>query len=88
MFRSADLVLVNKMDLLEHLDFDLEQFLGNLDAVNPGVERVLTSARTGRAWTSGAPGWSDAGLPRRRGPGALGPRAARGAPRGGSAWPP
>ena len=49
MFRSADLVLVNKMDLLEHLDFDLEQFLGNLDAVNPGVERVLTSAaRVGR----------------------------------------
>src|SRR5829696_7825962 len=27
MFRSADLVLVNKVDLLEHLDFDLEQFL-------------------------------------------------------------
>ncbi|MGF1472521.1 MAG: hydrogenase nickel incorporation protein HypB [Rubrobacteraceae bacterium] len=48
MFRSADLVLVNKVDLLEHLDFDLEMFLGNLDAVNPGVERVLTSARTGR----------------------------------------
>jgi hydrogenase nickel incorporation protein HypB len=48
MFRSADLVLVNKVDLLEHLDFDLEQFLGNLDAVNPGVERILTSARTGR----------------------------------------
>ena len=48
MFRSADLVLVNKVDLLEHLDFDLEQFLGNLDAVNPGVERILTSARTGQ----------------------------------------
>ena len=48
MFRSADLVLVNKVDLLEHLDFDLEQFLGNLDAVNPGVRRILTSARTGR----------------------------------------
>jgi hydrogenase nickel incorporation protein HypB len=26
MFRSADLVLVNKIDLLEHLDFDLENF--------------------------------------------------------------
>src|ERR671929_137443 len=25
---------------------DLDQFLGNLDAVNPGVERILTSART------------------------------------------
>src|SRR3712207_9464259 len=31
MFRSADLVLVNKVDLLEHLDFDLEQFLGYLE---------------------------------------------------------
>ena len=48
MFRSADLVLVNKVDLLEHLDFDLEGFLRNLDAVNPDVERILTSARTGR----------------------------------------
>lgn len=48
MFRSADLVLINKVDLLEYLDFDLEQFLGNLDAVNPGVDRMLISARTGQ----------------------------------------
>jgi len=48
MFRSADLVLVNKVDLLEYLDFDLEQFLGNLDVVNPGVRRILTSAKTGQ----------------------------------------
>ena len=38
MFRSADLVLVNKVDLLEHLEVDLDLFRGNLDAVNPGVE--------------------------------------------------
>jgi hydrogenase nickel incorporation protein HypB len=55
MFRSADLVLVNKVDLLEHLDFDLEQFLGNLDAVNPGIRTVLTSARTGQ----GVDEWCD-----------------------------
>jgi hydrogenase nickel incorporation protein HypB len=55
MFRSADLVLVNKVDLLEHLDFDLEQFLGNLDVVNPGVRTVLTSARTGQ----GVDEWCD-----------------------------
>jgi hydrogenase nickel incorporation protein HypB len=55
MFRSADFVLVNKVDLLEHLDFDLEQFLGNLDAVNPGVRTVLTSARTGQ----GVDEWCD-----------------------------
>ena len=48
MFRSADLVLVNKVDLLEYLDFDLEQFFGNLDAVNPGVNTILISARTGQ----------------------------------------
>lgn len=55
MFRSANLVLVNKVDLLEHLDFDLEKFLGNLDAVNPRVERILTSARTGQ----GVEEWCD-----------------------------
>jgi hydrogenase nickel incorporation protein HypB len=55
MFRSADLVLVNKVDLLEHLEFDLEQFLGNLYAVNPGVRTVLTSARTGQ----GVDEWCD-----------------------------
>ena len=48
MFRSAELVLVNKVDLLAHLDVDLAQFLRNLDAVNPGVARILMSARTGQ----------------------------------------
>lgn len=47
MFRSAELVLVNKVDLLQHLDFDMELFLANLKAVNPGVRHILTSARTG-----------------------------------------
>ena len=35
MFRAADVVVVNKIDLLPHLDFDLDEFLANLDAVNP-----------------------------------------------------
>jgi len=47
MFRACDLVLVNKIDLLPHLEFDLQKFLHNLDAVHPGVERRLVSARTG-----------------------------------------
>jgi hydrogenase nickel incorporation protein HypB len=47
MFRTCELVLVNKVDLLPHLDFDLDSYLHNLDAVNPGVERMLVSARTG-----------------------------------------
>jgi hydrogenase nickel incorporation protein HypB len=53
MFRASDLVLVNKVDLLPHLDFDLDRFLRNLDEVHPDVPRLLLSARTGEgvdAW--------------------------------------
>jgi hydrogenase nickel incorporation protein HypB len=53
MFRTCDLVLINKVDLLPHLDFDLDRFLHHLDAVHPAVPRLLVSARTGEgvdAW--------------------------------------
>ena len=55
MFRTCELVLVNKMDLLPHLEFDLERLLYNLDAVHPRVERMLVSARTGE----GVGAWRD-----------------------------
>jgi hydrogenase nickel incorporation protein HypB len=55
MFRACELVLVNKVDLLPHLDFDVEKFLHHLDAVNPGVQRLLLSARTG----TGVDEWRD-----------------------------
>jgi hydrogenase nickel incorporation protein HypB len=47
MFRSADLVLVNKVDLLPHLRFDMDLFLRNLRDVNPEAGHVMTSAITG-----------------------------------------
>ena len=47
MFRACELVVINKTDLLEHLDFDLDRLLHNLDAVHPGVRHIETSARTG-----------------------------------------
>ena len=53
MFRTCELVLVNKIDLLPHLEFDLDRLLYNLDQVHPGVQRMLVSARTGEgidAW--------------------------------------
>jgi hydrogenase nickel incorporation protein HypB len=61
MFRTCQLVLINKIDLLPHLDFDLDRFLGNLDQVHPGVERMEVSARTGdgvdewREWLARVP---------------------------------
>jgi hydrogenase nickel incorporation protein HypB len=48
MFRTCELVAVNKTDLLPHLDFELDRFFENLDAVNPGARRMLVSARTGQ----------------------------------------
>jgi hydrogenase nickel incorporation protein HypB len=47
MFRTCELVVVNKIDLLPHLDFDVDRFLRNLEQVNPGVQHMLVSARTG-----------------------------------------
>jgi hydrogenase nickel incorporation protein HypB len=47
MFRACELVLINKVDLLPHLDFDLDKFLYHLEAVHPGVERMVVSAKTG-----------------------------------------
>lgn len=55
MFRSVDVVVVNKIDLLPHLDFDLGQFRKNLAAVNPGVAVIEASARTG----DGVDRWCD-----------------------------
>jgi hydrogenase nickel incorporation protein HypB len=47
MFRTTELVVVNKIDLLPHLEFDLDRFRYHLEAVNPGVLTMLVSARTG-----------------------------------------
>jgi hydrogenase nickel incorporation protein HypB len=55
MFRACELVLVNKVDLLPYVDFDLDRFLYNLDAVHPGVEHMLVSAKTGE----GIDAWRD-----------------------------
>jgi hydrogenase nickel incorporation protein HypB len=51
--------VINKIDLLPHIDYDLDKFLYHLDQVHPGVERMLVSARTGegveawREWIAG-----------------------------------
>jgi len=47
MFRAAGLVLLNKIDLLPHLDFDLERAMENLEQVNPAAVVLRVSARTG-----------------------------------------
>jgi hydrogenase nickel incorporation protein HypB len=55
MFRTCELVLINKIDLLPHLEFDLDRLLYNIDQVHPDVERLAVSARTGE----GIEAWRD-----------------------------
>jgi hydrogenase nickel incorporation protein HypB len=47
MFRACEMVVVNKIDLLPHLDFDVDKLLYNLDAVHPDVPHMLVSAKSG-----------------------------------------
>ncbi|CCJ08879.1 hydrogenase nickel incorporation protein HypB [Methylocystis sp. SC2] len=47
MFGAAKLVIFNKIDLLPHLDFSLVQARENVLRVNPDVEIVEVSAKTG-----------------------------------------
>ncbi|RRO18654.1 hydrogenase accessory protein HypB [Saccharopolyspora rhizosphaerae] len=47
MFRAADLVLLNKVDLLPHVDFDVARFRADALAVNPRLEIQQISATRG-----------------------------------------
>jgi len=63
MFRHADLLILNKTDLLPHLDFDAEEALQNARRVNPDLAVIRLSASRGDgldAWL----GWLAAGLKR------------------------
>jgi hydrogenase nickel incorporation protein HypB len=55
MFRMARYAVLNKVDLLPHLDFDVDRAIGFARQVNPDLRFFLTSARTGEGleeWTS------------------------------------
>ncbi len=62
MFRASRLMLVNKIDLLPHLDFDVAACEENARKVNPRIEILRVSARTGEgfdawlAWIARAAG--------------------------------
>jgi hydrogenase nickel incorporation protein HypB len=47
MFAAADLMLLNKADLLPHLDFDVDACLAAAQRVNPRIRSLTVSARTG-----------------------------------------
>ena len=55
MFTASRLAILNKIDLAPHCDVDLDLYEENLRRVNPGIEILRVSARTGEgmeAWVA------------------------------------
>lgn len=53
LFREAEVVVLNKIDLVPHSDFDREAFYAGLKEINPGLPVIEVSCRTGE----GVKGW-------------------------------
>ncbi|UAJ71309.1 hydrogenase nickel incorporation protein HypB [Synechocystis sp. PCC 7339] len=47
MFQEADCLLITKIDLMPHLDIDLEKLAANVRSMNPHVTIIPVSAKTG-----------------------------------------
>lgn len=47
MFAAADVMLLNKIDLLPHLDFDVERCIEFARRINPAIQIIQLSAKTG-----------------------------------------
>ncbi|GAB4354973.1 MAG: hypothetical protein Kow006_21030 [Gammaproteobacteria bacterium] len=61
MFHAADLMLLNKIDLLPHLDFDVERCIEYARRVKPDIEVLRVSATSGEGvdeWLA----WIEAGI--------------------------
>lgn len=53
MYAGVDVLVLNKIDLLPHVDFDRARFLRGVEALNPGLRSFELSCRTGEgleAW--------------------------------------
>jgi len=59
MYRGVDALVVNKLDLLPYVEFDMEYFRRGVELLNPGLECFVVSCRTGEglenwyAWVRG-----------------------------------
>lgn len=55
MFAAAQLMIINKTDLLPYVDFNVEQCIANARKINPGIQVLKVSAKSGEgleAWLS------------------------------------
>jgi len=65
MYRGVDVLLINKIDLLPYVDFDMSRFRQGVEMLNPGVRTFAVSCRTAEglpAWLN----WVEAAVAERR----------------------
>ena len=55
MYQGVDVLLLNKMDVLDAFDFDMDYFRRGVEALNPGLAFFPVSCKTG----DGIDGWFD-----------------------------
>jgi hydrogenase nickel incorporation protein HypB len=55
MYRGADAVVINKIDLLPYVSFHMDYFQKGIEVLNPGVVQFQLSCRTGE----GLDAWRD-----------------------------
>jgi len=64
-YRGVDVLLINKIDLLPYVEFDMPRFRQGVEILNPGVHTFAISCRTAEglpAWLS----WVEAAVAQRR----------------------
>lgn len=69
MFAASSLLVLNKIDLLPHVDFDVERAVGYARRVRPGLDVLQVSAKTGagmQAWLAWIRRGAEAARERRR----------------------
>ena len=71
LFHAADLMLINKVDLLPHVEFDVDAAIGWARRVQPGIGVMRVSARTGEGF-DGWLAWLARGVERARSRAAIG----------------
>ena len=47
MFKKADLVILNKMDMIQHTNFNMDKFKSGMSKTNPDASVIPVSAVTG-----------------------------------------
>jgi len=50
MFSTVDILLINKIDCLPYFDFDMEAVYKRVRKINPGIEIIEVSAKTGEGF--------------------------------------